>query len=181
MQPIYALLQLDLTEQILLKVRRHWIIMFKKFLIFLGLTAVLIIAYAGIVNFVPELLIDPVIMPILVMVGSLYFVFIWVMLFHQWIDYYLDLWIVTDKQVIDVKQEGIFNRTVARQPLFRIQDVMAECKGVLPTLFHYGDVKIQTAGAKDFFIFKQVPNPFELAAKINDLIKYPVDKVLEKK
>ena len=51
---------------------------------------------------------------------------------------------------------------MAEQRLYRIQDVTSEVKGVLPTIFKYGNIYIQTAGEIERFIFEQIPNPDQI-------------------
>lgn len=180
MDPLYQLLQLDLTERVILYLRRHWFVFFRRILLFLVKAVVPVLVYVGLVNFLPDIFNNIPLITLLFLAAGIYYLFIWVIFFNSWIDYYLDIWVVTDKQVINVHQVGIFNRTVARQPLYRIQDVIAESKGVWPTLLHFGNVKIQTAGQEGHFFLAEVPNPFEVAAKINDLIKYAPKEVLQK-
>lgn len=180
MDPLYQLLQLGLTERVIFCLRRHWSTFSRKILLFLIEAIIPILIYIGLVNFWPDVFNNQVLITLLFLAASIYYFFIWVILFNSWINYYLDIWVVTDKQIIAVQQKDIFNRTVARQPLYRIQDVTAESKGYLPTLFHYGNIKIQTAGPEEHFILEQIPNVFEVAAKINDLIKYAPKEVLEK-
>lgn len=75
-------------------------------------------------------------------------------------DWYLDVWILTDERIIDIEQTGLFGRNVSEFKLDRIQDITVHAKGILETIFNYGDVRIQTAGEKVEFIFAQVPNPY---------------------
>ena len=42
----------------------------------------------------------------------------------------------------------------------------ARSKGFLQTMFDYGHVYVQTAGATERFNFEEVPNPREVAGKI---------------
>lgn len=179
MEPLYNLLQLSLTEKVILKLRRHWFIFFKNLLIFILEALIPVVIYFLLTNFWPDILANPTNATILFLVVTLYYLFIWVTLFYHWINYYLDIWVITDKQVICVQQNGIFNRTVSRQQLYRIQDVMAKSKGVWPTILRFGDVKIQSAGAEEHFLLEQVPNPFEVETKIENLVKYSPKDVLK--
>lgn len=179
MDPLYQLLQLGLTERVILYLRRHWFVFFRRILLFLAEAAVPILVYIGLVNFLSDIFNNQPLITLLFLAAGIYYLFIWVIFFNSWLDYYLDVWVVTDKQIIAVRQVGIFNRTVARQPLYRIQDVIAESKGALPTLLHFGNVKIQTAGQEGHFLLAEIPNVFEVAAKINDLIKYAPKEVLK--
>ena len=57
-------------------------------------------------------------------------------------------------------------REISELEHIKIQDVTSEVMGVVPTLFNYGFVYVQTAGETERFTFKQVPDP----VKIRDVI-----------
>lgn len=81
--------------------------------------------------------------------------------FLIWMDWYLDVWIVTNERIVDIIQSGLFGRDVSEFRLDRIQDVTVHAKGIFATIFNYGDVRIQTAGGEKVeFVFEQVPNPY---------------------
>jgi len=169
MNPLYKLLQLNLTERVILILRRHWFIFFKKVLIFLVLISIPVIIYAIFVNFYPEILSQSNLVTLILMGISLGYLFLWLVLFNNWVNYYLDLWIVTNQKIISVDQKGLFNHTVARLPITRIQDVKANSKGYAQTFLNFGNVEIQTAGEEKNFIFEEIPNPFKVADQVNDL------------
>ena|SRR5688572_13445664 len=117
----------------------------------------------------PELVADPVMMPLVVLGCSAFFLFAWLFLFQNFMDYYLDVWIVTNKRVLNIEQTGLFARTVSELRLYRVQDVTSTIKGVAETLFDFGDVEIQTAGEKTRFIFEQIPHPNRISKSILEL------------
>jgi len=166
-----SLLQLDLNERIVFFLHRHWFIFFKKVLSYLILGSLPFLVYFILKIYFPSILADKIIYSLLVLLVSLYLIFIWISLFHAWIDYYFDLWVVTNKQIIDIQQAGLFNRTLSKQPLNRVQDITAESKGFFPTILRFGNVYIQTAGAKERFVFRDIKNPYEVGQKINKLVK----------
>lgn len=86
-----------------------------------------------------------------------------------WIDFYFDIQIVTDRRIIDVNQNRLFDRHVAELNLEDIEDVSVQVSGALPTLFNYGDVVIQTAGERANFHFRHIPHPREVGTIISDL------------
>ena len=90
---------------------------------------------------------------------SLATLFIWNFFFILWLDFYLDAWIVTNERIINIEQRGFFTRKISELKLTKIQDVTSEIIGVIPTLFNYGNIYVQTAGEKERFIFYQIPNP----------------------
>jgi hypothetical protein len=96
----------------------------------------------------------------------------WLILFVVWIDYYLDVWIVTTKRIVNIEQVGLFNRQISELEHSKIQDVTSEVKGFLPTFFQYGYVYVQTAAEKARFTFKQIPDPVWVRNIIMQLQKY---------
>ena len=60
--------------------------------------------------------------------------------FQEFIDYYLDTWIVTTERVIDINQRGLFNRTAAEMHIALVQDATTEVRGMLGTFLDYGHV-----------------------------------------
>lgn len=166
-----SLLQLDFNERFVFFLRRHGFVFFKKVLGYLILASLPFLAYFVLKIYFPQLLADKIIYPLLVLLASIYLIFIWISLFHAWVDYYFDLWVVTNRQIINIEQEGLFNRTLSKQPLNRVQDITAESKGFFPTILKFGNVYIQTAGAKERFVFKDIKNPYEVSQKINKLVR----------
>ena len=82
-------------------------------------------------------------------------------------DYYLDVWIITSHRIIDINQNGLFSRVVAQYRLERIQNVTADVSGFLPTVFNFGDVKVETAGAEVNLEMVQVSHPRDIVQNIN--------------
>lgn len=99
---------------------------------------------------------------IFVLIGSIYYLFTWVYFFIVWINYYFDVWIVTNERIIDIEQIALFKRVVAEQKITRVQDVTSEVIGMVPTLLDFGNIHVQTAGAEKRFIFEEVPHPNEI-------------------
>lgn len=114
----------------------------------------------------------PVNSVVLLLASSLYYMYVWVFLYRAWLDYYLDVWFVTNERVVSIEQKGLFSRTIAEQRLFRIQDVHAEVQGFIDTLFDFGDVTIQTAAAEVVFHFKEVPQPHLVARNVIKLVEW---------
>ncbi|NMC51405.1 PH domain-containing protein [Candidatus Kuenenbacteria bacterium] len=110
----------------------------------------------------------------------LFYMFWWMLFYYAFLDYYLDVWMVTNYRVIGVEQRGLFHRVVAEYKLFRIQDVLAEQKGFFPTVIDYGNVHIQTAGEQEVVNFKQVPNPNHVARELIRLIEFNKKKLAAK-
>jgi len=146
--------------------RRDFFILFKKVLFLILLILLPLIFFRIMIFSYPGLVAGPISYPVIVILGSSYYLFIWLFFFFSFIDYYLDVWIITNERIIDVQQKGFFARTISEQRLYRVQDVTSEVHGFFPTVLKYGDVHVQTAGSKQRFFFHQVPH----SEKIRDTI-----------
>lgn len=147
------------NEKIIKIIRKDGFILLKKFFLILLLAGLPALFGSIMVNLYPALLDGEISYPLLVLAASGYTLFIWLFLFFSFIDYYLDIWVITSERIIDIKQEGFFSRTVAELKLFQIQDVTSELKGFFQFIFRFGDVHVQTAGEVQRFIFSQVSDP----------------------
>ncbi|PLX26627.1 hypothetical protein C0583_06350 [Candidatus Parcubacteria bacterium] len=159
------------NEEIVRIIRRDFFVLFLKILFFMflciipfGFFAVMLISY-------PEMFSSPTYLAIIILSTSAYYLFVWLFFFFSFIDYYLDVWIITSERIIDIQQKGFFSRIISEQKLFRIQDVTSEVQGFIPTMFKYGNVYVQTAGTKSRFFFHQVPNPDEVRDVIIKLVR----------
>ncbi|MBI3458900.1 PH domain-containing protein [Candidatus Azambacteria bacterium] len=95
----------------------------------------------------------------------------WQVLFYSITLYTLDVWIVTNKRIIDSNQIGFFNRITSELHLDKIQDVSVRIEGLIPTFFQFGDLEVQTAGTEEKFKFFQIPNPLEVKNKIMSIFE----------
>lgn len=150
--------------------RRHIAIQFGKFFGFILLALVPVGLYFFISDLFPDLLGGRISYPILVLSASVYYLWIWLFFFASFVDYYLDLWIVTNERIVSIEQHGLFARTVAELDLNQIQDVTSEVRGLVPTMLNYGNVHIQTAGAVERFVFEQVSKPDTVRKTIVSLV-----------
>ncbi len=159
-----AFLNQQPNETILLILRRHWIVLAGHFFhlalfsIIPGIAAI-IIYYTG----WWEVFLDEPGYVIAVLVTSTYYVGLWLMYFHIFLDYRLDIWVVTDQRIVDIEQRGLFNRIVSELNILNVQDVTSEVQGKFGTFLDFGNIYVQTAGEQHRFIFSQVPKPQAVA------------------
>ena len=158
-------------EQVELFLRRDVFILFKSVLMLLLLLLLSLGAFYLLIFSRPDFLHDQTIYALLMLGGSAYYLLLWTFFFFMFVDYYLDVWIVTNRRIIDIQQKGFFARVVAEQKLFRVQDVTSEVKGILPSIFKYGNVHIQTAGHVERFFFQEVPEPDKVRQMIISLVE----------
>lgn len=158
-------------EKIMLLLRRHPIILFAK-IAFWGVVAIMpLLLYLILGDILLPLFLSPKIYPIIILFTTVYYLYIWLFALYTFVDYYLDVWIVTNHRVVNIEQMGLFHRVTSEQQLYRIQDVTAETKGVFSTLLNYGTVYIQTAGEQTRFSFEQIKNPQACANQVTLLIE----------
>ena len=65
-------------------------------------------------------------------------------MFLSWVSWYFTLFIVTDQRFIQIKQEGLFKRTVVDLGLGKIQNVNYQIAGLQQTLLGFGTIIVQT-------------------------------------
>jgi uncharacterized membrane protein YdbT with pleckstrin-like domain len=157
-------------EKIIYFLRRDTIVFILQALLFIFLLVIPVGLYFFLQTTFPSLFTSTILYPLIVLLGSLYFLTVWLVFFTSFIDYYLDFWIVTNDRIINVEQH-LFSRTVSELDLYKIQDITGEAKGFLQTMFNYGNVYVQTAGEVGRFNFQEVPNPREVARKIMELME----------
>lgn len=159
------------NEKIIFFLRRHPYVIAKTVFIYFVLGFLPWLAYSYIKNEWLHLSDGQIGLVFLRLLIVTFYLFWWLLLYYSWLDYFLDIWIVTNHRVLNIEQRGMFNRIMAEHKLFRIQDVMSEQKGILPTFFDYGEIHIQTAGSEKIVIFEQVPHPHRVARETIKLIE----------
>ena len=161
-------------EKVFLLIRRHWIVFFAIFF-FMAVLLVPPIVLIFYWFYSPETFVGEVSNFALIF-GSTYTLIVFGLILYGFVNYYLDVYIVTNERLVDIKQNGFFRRDIAELHLRQIQDVEARVEGFLQTLLHYGNIHIQTAGERENFIFEDVPHPYTTARKIIELHQAQVDR-----
>ncbi|HCU70736.1 MAG TPA: hypothetical protein DIC35_03190 [Candidatus Moranbacteria bacterium] len=158
------------NENTIAVIHRHWFDILKNFFLIL----LMILFLAGINFLLPSLF--PILEfgeyhSMLVLFEISFSMLILILFFLIWIDYYFDVWIITNKRIINIEQKGLFSREISELELDKIQDVSAHVSGIIPTFLDYGDVFVQTAGERERFIFKKISAPYATKDLIMSLEK----------
>ena len=77
-----------------------------------------------------------------------------------------DLWVVTNRRVVDLVASNPFNFHMSSADLVELEDITTSIDGPLQSLFNYGNLECQTAGERGHFRFEGVPHPREIAAVV---------------
>ncbi|MFA4845320.1 MAG: PH domain-containing protein [Patescibacteria group bacterium] len=158
-------------ERVVLFLRRHWFAILSIVTAFVLLTSIPLILGWYFWDTVDAWLKHEVLGPVIAIIGSIYFLSVWLFAFLEFTDYYLDTWIITNERIINIEQEGLFNRTASELDLASVQDATAEIRGILQTIFTYGNVFVQTGAEKARFHFKNIDNPEHVKELINALVE----------
>ena len=153
-------------EKVVLLLRRHPFFILVR-LFFFALLILLPIAVG--ISFLPFLYSHSII-GVFFFASSIWYLFIWSGIFYSLTMYTLDVWIITDRRIIDSTQHGFFSRTISELHLTRIQDISVQTRGVIQTFFKFGDLQVQTAGAEERFRFSQIPHPERVKDEIMKLV-----------
>lgn len=156
----------DHEESVILLVRKHPIVFFPHFLLFL-LLLITPIVFTRVIDSLLE--------------GSnfglsagssLLFVLLAVTLavdiYFKW---YYTVNIITDQRIVDVDFNNVLYHKFAEAQLEKIEDVTHKPVGIFSSIFDYGNVYIQTAGAQREFVFDNVPRPRDVQDTLLDLLE----------
>lgn len=145
-------------ERVIIKVHRHWLFIVMRIL---GL-AVLLVAPVMVVSLLQRIGILEIAtfsFASLVVLWALWGLVLWSVFWQFWTTYYMDIWVVTNKRIIDIDYQRLFDRNIAILRLDRVQDITTHVEGVVGTLLRYGSVVVQTAGSEKEFVIDQIANP----------------------
>lgn len=152
-------MMLDNDEKILLYIRKHWILFVVRIFPII-IFAVLPIIFPTIITFFLPMELER-----FKDAGwALYFMWLivlWVWGFLLWTEYYLDVWVLTDRKIISADQKTLFNRHMSTLELEKIQDITIEVNGFIETMFGYGTIRVQTAGEIRKFALDDAYHPEE--------------------
>lgn len=86
-----------------------------------------------------------------------------------WIAVFLDRdnqLIITNENIIQSLRFAVFSKQVSQLNLAKIQDVSVDQHGILPNMFNFGVIEIETAGETANFRFLHTPDPNVVAKLI---------------
>lgn len=154
-------------EKVFLLLRRHWITYSIFPVLFVLMAVPLVVAIILLINSTEPL--SPVLVNALFFAVPAYILIMIGLMLYGFVDYYLDVYIVTNERIVEISQNGFFKRKISELHLRQVQDVSASETGAFSTLFHYGEIQIQTAGEQENFTFRSIPHPYAISKKILDL------------
>ncbi|MFA6296845.1 MAG: PH domain-containing protein [Patescibacteria group bacterium] len=156
---------LNPDEKLIMLIRKHKIYYLKHALVILFLSILPILLYLFLaLNF--EDLFNPIIDTLFIIISSIYYLAILFFSLISWMNYYLDVWLVTNERIIEYEQKSPFRRETGELMLESIEDVSVKVEGIIPSIIKSGNIYVQTAGQAERFIFTDAPRPEEIKETI---------------
>ena len=164
----------DLDEKIILLLRAHpvtnltWIIP-SLFIALLPFSFPIILKFLNLLFFnIPQAFISAFLV--------INYLMVLVIVFEGLLYWYFNVNIITNKRVIDIDFSSVLLKRTNLAPLSSVQEASAKTSGILGLVFDFGDVFVQTAGAKISITMSNVPNP----DKVADVVLDEAHKLLKK-
>lgn len=169
------MIKLEENENIIKVFRKHWFSIVTEFFIVILMVSVPLMLFFLLDNL---LIFDLTSrnLYVLIFLYILYIIFVWIITAIMWINYYLDIWILTDKRLVNVEQKNLFSREVSSLRLDRIQDVTVEVSGLINTILKIGNIHVQTASAEQEFYIDSAGNPEEVKHLVMQAHNQEVEK-----
>lgn len=98
---------------------------------------------------------------------------------ESFLTWFFNVYIVTDERIIDVDFYSLLYKNISSAKIDNIEDITATTGGALGSIFNFGTIKIQTAGAVGEFEFEDVPQPDKVTAFLNEMIVEEEQEKLE--
>ena len=153
----------DSSENIVLVLRRHPLTLVKSFLITLVMIFLpSLLSAVGMFDFLPgRFQMASIILWYLVTFGFIFEVFL---------SWFFSVYIITDERIIDVDFISLIHKDISSAKIDKIEDVTAVTGGALQSMFDFGTINIQTAGAKVEINFEHIPHPSRVTKLLNELM-----------
>lgn len=160
-------------EEVKIVLQRHWFALIWVFwyFVFLVISVILMVYFGSSIPFIWS-----IINIILVAYISVFLLFIYI----NWMRYELDLYVITTKRIIWLEEVSFLNRHLSECALERVQEVNAKTTWFFSNMLNFGEVTIHTASETSDFNMVFMPDAFENARSISNLIaEYKTPKVSE--
>lgn len=97
-------------------------------------------------------------------------VFIFGYYWFKFLSYFFNAGIITPMRVVDIDFHAVIYKEVTEAQLKNVEDITAKSGGYAASLFNFGDVFVQTAGALVNIEFHHIPRPGDVVKIINSQI-----------
>lgn len=146
-------------EEILIVIKRHWIVYVMVWLFFaVGLVTSIILFVVLWFTFIWG------------MTNIVFWLFFSIFLYIEWLNHELDMYVISNNRVIWVDQVSFLNREVSECNLWQVQEVNSKTSGFFANMFNYWTLSIQTAWNKTTLQMDFAPDSMQEARKILNIV-----------
>jgi hypothetical protein len=168
---LFEKVQLERSEKVLRVVRKHWFILVSELFVVFIMSLLPFVALFALSVLPAEYeffsLAERLNLQLATFATAAWLLLTFMVGYMIWTNYYLDVWIITDRRIIYIDQRGFFNRNVSMFRLERLQDIEIKTVGIIQTFLNFGTLSAQTAGSfESNFISHGLPDPRGLQALI---------------
>ena len=144
--------ELGPNEHVVFQIRKHWFIFFVELLPY-AIIAIIPFAIPHLIVLAP---------PLARTMLGIWLLITWTGAWSAFTKYFLNIWILTNERIVEIKQRSYFNREVSSLLLSRVQDVTTDVIGVLSSLLDIGHINVQSAGTTEYFHMHGIHRPEQL-------------------
>jgi uncharacterized membrane protein YdbT with pleckstrin-like domain len=158
-------IKIEEGEQVIHTIRKHWIMLLRDSIgtAVLGIMPLFLFGIISFSGFFPSVHADGY----AAFGVALWILLIWITLAIIWTNYYLDMWILTNRRMFVIEQVGLFDRRVSTWNLERVQQITVRHENILETFLGYGTLTVETAGHSDHDVsVRGIPRPEEVRTHI---------------
>lgn len=166
----YHFKELGENEEIIMVLHRNWFYLLEQFFLVFLVAGIFFASIIFIPKYAPDFL-GNMDTPVILFVQNFFMLALWIYSFLIWVDYYFDIWIITNERIVNIEQKGMFMRKVSEVTYSKIQDLSTEVSGFIPTIINFGDLTVQTAGEEENFIFRTISDPYHVKGVIAHMQK----------
>lgn len=146
-------------EEVLMVVKRHWIVYVMLFIYFFsGVIVTFMIFFFFWLN------------TWWYMLNIILWLILSIILYIEWLNHELDMYVVTNNRVIGLEQIAFLNRAVTECNLWQIQEVNSKAKWLFANIFNYWTLSIQTAWSKTTLRMDFCPDVMQTSRKILNVV-----------
>ncbi len=88
---------------------------------------------------------------------------------NHYLYWYFNIYIVTNEHLIDICFQNLMNKNVTEVLLSDVQSARTQMRGVIGSLFNFGDLVVETAAEKQNIQFLVIPYPDLVKERIQEL------------
>lgn len=97
---------------------------------------------------------------------SVVFAYVW----FNFLGWFFNVGIITKERILDIDLHSVIYKETTVTQLNKVEDITVKSAGFFSSIFNYGNLFIQTAGADVNIEFLNIPAPADASKIINDLM-----------